>query len=420
MGRPLRIGVYSPFFGSTIGGGEKYLGVTLEALRDGFAEAEVELFTPVPVGVERYERMLGLDLRGIRFRSLYRGAGAANSRLARVPMVRRYRDLLLSVQAARGTADYDLLVSMVYVLPAFSRARRGVILCQFPYRRTPHGSRRGLAAAAHRLYTRPYEALRRRLLGGEFEDFQLVICQSEYVRGWVQRFWHRDSVVVNPPIDVPEAEPDWSAKRNLIVSVGRFFAAGHNKRHDLMVEAFRDLCDRGLEGWELHLAGSVHRATAADVAYLDRVHELARGYPVSVHLDAPRSEVQRLYREASVYWHAAGLDVDASSRPADLEHFGMTTVEAMASGAVPVVVARGGQLEVVQDAETGFLWDDLEGLKASTLTLVQEPARRRRMGEAARAASLRFSRQQFTARMVDAVRPLVEELRTGREAPAIS
>ena len=415
MGRPLRIGVYSPFFGSTVGGGEKYLGVTVEALRDSFPEACVELFTPAPVDVRRYQEMLGLDLHGVGFRSLYRRAGPAAGRLARVPLLRRYRNLALSVHAARKTADYDLLLSMVYVLPAFSRARRGVLLCQFPYPRTPSAGGRGLDGLARRVCGGPYRLLRRRLLGGEVDDFQLVVCQSEYVRGWVARLWERDAVVVNPPIDVPEAEPDWSRKRQVILSVGRFFAGGHNKRHDVMVEAFRQLCDGGLRGWELHLAGSTHRG-AADVAYLERVRELASGYPVFLHLDAPRGEVQGLYQEAALYWHAAGLGVDGEARPAELEHFGMSTAEAMAWGAVPVVIARGGQPEVVEEGESGYLWDDLATLRERTLTLAADAALRRRMGAAARRSSRRFSTPRFKERMVAAVRPLLDELREQVEA----
>src|SRR5260370_16151002 len=68
MGRPLRLGLYSPFFGSTLGGGEKYFGVTAEAIRDAFPEHSVEILSPVPVDRELYQRMLDIDLTGIRTR----------------------------------------------------------------------------------------------------------------------------------------------------------------------------------------------------------------------------------------------------------------------------------------------------------------------------------------------------------------
>jgi glycosyltransferase involved in cell wall biosynthesis len=219
--------------------------------------------------------------------------------------------------------------------------------------------------------------------------------------------------VVNPPIDVPKAEPAWDAKERLVLSVGRFFASGHSKRHDVMVRAFRDLCDSGHQGWELHLAGTLHREYSADVEYFEQIRRLADRYPVHIHADAPRELLLDLYRRASIYWHAAGYGVDGDARPAEIEHFGMTTAEAMSNGVVPVAIARGGQIEVVQDGITGFLWDDLPRLRTRTVELMEDPALRRRLGQAARQASFRFSRSEFRRRMAAAVEPLVRELETG-------
>jgi glycosyltransferase involved in cell wall biosynthesis len=407
MARPLRIGIYSPFFGSTYGGGEKYLCVTAEALRDGFPEHHVELLSPLHPDVDRYQRVLGVDLSGIEIKGFGVRGGGLGRRLRKIPGLRRYADLYLSIKAAARTRPYDLLLSMVYVMPAFSKARRGVILCQFPSSdEIRYG---GLKGVLYRVYTLPYNFLRDRLLGRQEDAFQVVVAQSEYTRYWVQRYWHRDAAVVNPPIDVPEREPVPSDKAPIVLSVGRFFAGGHNKRHDVMARAFRQLCDEGLSGWELHLVGSLHTAPA-DQRYFAEVKALAEGYPIHVHADASLEEVRDLYRRASVYWHAAGYGVDAEVNPIQLEHFGMTTVEAMGQGVVPVAIARGGQVEVVDDGVDGYLWREIEELKQRTLTLIGDGACRERMAEAARRSSFRFSRDEFKRHMVDVVRPLVEEL----------
>jgi glycosyltransferase involved in cell wall biosynthesis len=410
VGRTLRIGIYSPFFGSTIGGGEKYLGVTAEALRDAFPNASIEIMSPVPADPQRYEAMLGLDLRGITFRSTNAKPSRLKRALASVPKLRLYRDLFVSAQAVRATADYDLLISMVYVLPAFNRARRGVILCQFPYERSVSLRRSGLMSLAHRLYALPYQGIRRRLFGAEVDDFELVICQSEYVRRWIRELWDRDSEVVNPPIDVPPEEPAWAAKQRMIVSVGRFFAGGHSKRHDLMVQAFREICDEGHSDWELHLAGSVHRDRAADLDCFEHVLRLAQGYPVHIHADATLETIEDLYRSGSIYWHAAGYGANAERAPAALEHFGMTTAEAMGHGAVPIAIGRGGQVEVVHDGLDGFLWKSIEELKARTLELMGDPTLRLHMGLRAHRAVSRFSRGEFKRRMAASVEPIIREL----------
>jgi glycosyltransferase involved in cell wall biosynthesis len=401
-----------------MGGGEKYLGVAAEAVRDAFPRHRVEIVSPVPVDVERYERMLGLDLHGIGFRSGSVGGGGLGRRIRRLRLLRRYADLYLSARVVGWTADYDLLLSMVYVLPAFSRARRSVVLCQFPYQLDSSEGGGGPRRLLYRAYMAPYNILKARLLGGDVEAFQLILSQSEYVRTWVRRYWGRDSLIVNPPIDVPEPEPDLDAKQPIILSVGRFFAGGHCKRQDVMVETFRKMCDGGLTGWELHLVGSLHRSNPAHMRYFEEIKALARGYPVQIHPDAPLELVQDLYRRASLYWHAAGYGVDAERRPADLEHFGMVTAEAMGYGCVPVAIARGGQVEVVRDGVDGFLWDQPGQLAEKSMRLMGDRDMRRHLALAAREASHRFSRQRFKRRMADAVQPLVAGLEAGSDLPA--
>ncbi len=399
----MRIGLYSPFWGSTFGGGEVYLGTAAEAIRDAWPEHSVEIVSAAPADRARYERQLKLDLHDIGLRATNPGAegGRGLGRLARMPRLHRMRNLLVSAQAAPVSAEYDLWISMVYVLPAFTRARHGVILCQFPYR-LPSG--RGPRALA-------MKALRRRLFGGEVADFEGVIVQSAYVKGWVRRLWQRDAAIVNPPVDVPAEEPDWRLKGNVVLSVGRFFAGGHSKRHDLMAAAFRRMVEAGLTGWELHLVGSLHH-NPADEAYFAEVRRLAAGQPIHIHADAPRSVLEDLYRRASIYWHASGYGVDEESHPAEIEHFGMTTVEAMARGAVPVVFGRGGQPEIVRDGVDGRLWLEPAELEARSRELMDGAALRRKLAEAARARSLDFSAAVFRERMVAALRPHVEAAAT--------
>jgi glycosyltransferase involved in cell wall biosynthesis len=385
VGRPLRVGLYSPYFGATFGGGEKYLARTARALRDSFPEHRVELVGPVPPDRAEYARMLNVDLSGIELAGTNRRITPAHRWLNRVTLLRPLRNYALGLQASRLTRAYDFFVGMAYAIPIRSAAPRGAVLCQFPY-----------------------QVRSERELAG----YQLVVVQSDYVRSWVRQRWGRDAVVVHPPIDAPAAAPDWQAKRRIILSVGRFIGHGHTKRQDLMVESFRRLLAQGLDGWELHLAGSVHR-DAMHAGYFERVQELARGLPVRLHPDASYAQVQDLYRQASIYWHAAGYGVDAERNPEALEHFGMTTAEAMAHGAVPVAIGRGGQPEVVRSGHDGYLWQNPGELEARTLELISQPGLRRRLGEAARETSKRFSEDRFANSMVQTLGPVITELEQG-------
>jgi glycosyltransferase involved in cell wall biosynthesis len=389
MGRALKLGLHSPFFGSTLGGGEKYLGITAEAIRDAFPEHSVEIVSPVPVDRQLYQRMLDIDLGGIKLREQPGSGNSVLRRLNRVGSLRRFRNLVLAFHARRASKRFDLFLTMVYVIPAMSRARRSAIICQFPYELDRH----------------PWS----RVWARELRNFDPVICYSEFVRGWIRNYWSRDAQVIPPPVDIPESEPDWEAKENLILSVGRFFTAGHNKRQDVMVRAFRELCDGGLSGWELHLAGTVHRE-GPNAGYYESVVELARDYPIRFHTEASSGDLRALYARASIYWHAAGFGVSESTRPIDLEHFGMTTAEAMGAGAVPVVINAGGQPEVVRDGEDGYLWRSVDEMKVRTQELAADPVLRRRLGKAARQSSRRFGRDRFKRDIVAALEPVIREL----------
>lgn len=221
-----------------------------------------------------------------------------------------------------------------------------------------------------------------------------VIANSEFTQRWIDAYWARSSEVLYPPVTIYEP----GRKQNSIVNVGRFFPSdkGHSKKQLEMVRAFRRLVESGAApGWSYHLVGGCapeHRP------YLDEVVEAARGLPVEVHADASGADLAALYGRASVFWHAAGLGEDPELFPDRYEHFGITTVEAMSAGAVPVVVDAAGQAEVVERGRSGLRFRDVDGLVAATTRLVEDPALLATLAEGARRRAAHFTWEPFVAR----------------------
>jgi glycosyltransferase involved in cell wall biosynthesis len=220
-----------------------------------------------------------------------------------------------------------------------------------------------------------------------------LLAISRYTQDWIERRWKLSSRLIYPPVDVDDLRP--GTKRPIILSVGRFFAGSHNKKHLPMIEAFRRLCDDGLRGWEYHLAGGSDQASPDQQAYLRQVRAAAEGYPIIVHANAPYSELRDLYATAAIFWHATGFGEDEKREPEHFEHFGISTVEAMAAGCAPVVIARAGQIEIVEPGISGLLWSTLDELQSYTSSLISDPALRDRISHAARHRSQDFGMARF-------------------------
>jgi glycosyltransferase involved in cell wall biosynthesis len=102
---------------------------------------------------------------------------------------------------------------------------------------------------------------------------------------------------------------------------------------------------------------------------------------------------------SKIFWHAKGYSHDENTEPAELEHFGITTVEAMSAGCVPVVINKGGQREIVNDGTNGFLWDTPEELIEKTISLLRDPEKCRIMSKNAGETVDRYSFDEFTKKL---------------------
>jgi len=225
-------------------------------------------------------------------------------------------------------------------------------------------------------------------------SYARIWANSEYTRRWVARYWDRAASVLYPPCD-PICQSRPAAKRNLILSVGRFFAGSHSKKHIPMIRAFKSMCDAGFSGWEYHLVGGYYESDATQAEYVAAVEREAQGYPVHVRRNLPADDLKVLFGESKIFWHATGLDENEEDHPERFEHFGITTVEAMSAWCVPVVIGKAGQLEIVRHGVDGFLWKTVEELKAYTAQLAADDSLREKLAEKARARSQDFAMPAF-------------------------
>lgn len=241
---------------------------------------------------------------------------------------------------------------------------------------------------------------------GFLDTYQRLVSNARYTQGWVDRLWHQPSEVLYPPVRQFVPAPG-TQKENVILSLGRFFGAegGHSKKQLEMVEAFRNLTASGGAGdWTLHLVGGCSKEYRD---YAMSVKRAAVGLNVHVHLNAPGSLVQDMLGKASIYWHATGYGEDAQTHPDRFEHFGISVVEAMSAGAVPVVLNQAGPAEIVETGVSGEHFVTLDDLAQRTAALIASPDRRRSMADAAQRRAEYFGYEAFGPRLFGLVDSLL-------------
>ena len=187
----------------------------------------------------------------------------------------------------------------------------------------------------------------------------LFVPNSEFTSYWLTQKWKIPDdrkCVLYPPVTPVSATA--VKKRNQIFVCSRIEAT---KKIDLLIKAF-DSSDFLKNNCKLVIAGSIKGESRK---YIENIQKLCSA--VEFHFEPPRAEIEKLYAESEIFWHAKGI---GEENPLYFEHFGITTVEAMSAGCVPIVINKGGQKEIV-DESCGFKWNSLEELVALTENLVK-------------------------------------------------
>lgn len=341
--------VFDPYL-DTIGGGEVYTSTVVECLiKDGFA---VDIFWNDEEVVERIRKFLGIDISQAKTNVL--GYWLFTNRGRLLPK----RNL---------TRKYDLVffLSDGSIPSLFSR--NNILHFQIPFTNVQGPS------LSNRIKLR---------------NIHHIICNSRFTKKVIDKEYKVRSKVLYPPINIKIRK---AKKQNIILSVGRFTQTLHQKRQDVLVSTFKLLVDQGLAGWKLVLIGSSKEGKQM----IKDLEVQSKGYPIEVMSDVEHETLEKEYARASIFWHAAGYEIDERKNPELVEHFGIATAEAMAAGCVPIVINKGGQPEIVKNGENGYLWQSIDSLKKITLQLIKSPEDMKKLASEAQKANNRFSKERF-------------------------
>ncbi len=340
--------IYDPYL-DTIGGGERYTLTVAKVIQE--AGFEIDLFWDDASILETLEARFEINLKKINV----------------LPNIFSNRNFL-------GTGSYLRSYDIVFIVSdgsiPFMTGKNNLLHFQVPFKNV-NGKR-----------------LINRLKMRSINHF---VCNSNFTKKQIDMEYGISSVVIYPPIAVDRITK--TKKQNLILSIGRFSELLQNKRQDVLIDSFKELFDQGVKDWKLVLAGGTD---VGGKMLAETYKRETKGYPIEVIENPTFSELLNLYGKASIFWYAAGYQVDEKEFPQKVEHFGITSVEAMSAGCVPIVHPKGGVLEIVTNKKDGFYWNTPTELLKLTRFLIFNPKTRDLIGSNAQARSRSFSEAVFS------------------------
>ena len=170
---------------------------------------------------------------------------------------------------------------------------------------------------------------------------QRLVCNSKNTQNRIKKYYKRDAKIINPPIETSKHK--YHKHKNYWLSVNRLSIA---KQIEIQMKAFSNLPNE-----KLIIVGSYEKGARQFERYKKFIQKIR---PKNVEIITWIDNKKLI----SLYDNCKGFITTAKD-----EDFGMTPIEAMASGKPVIAPNEGGYKESVIDNKTGLLIDNMDSEK---------------------------------------------------------
>ena len=259
----MRIGIFDPYL-DDLGGGEKYMMTIAECLSK---KHEVSVFWDNKKDVDKFLQRFSLDL-------------------SRVSIVKNiFSNDFGFLRKVFESRKYDAIIVLSDGSIPFLLSKKLFIHFQQPFPNIKMSSKANIKKTRVNSF----------------------FCNSDFTKSFVDKEFKINSKVIYPPVGIKAKVND---KENIILHVGRFrvkdvttrikgkeTAIGDYKKQSVMVDAFKEMIDKGLKGWKLVLAVSINDD---DSKIFEEFKKTAEGFPIEFLVNKPNDKLWEVYSKAKI------------------------------------------------------------------------------------------------------------------------
>jgi len=189
------------------------------------------------------------------------------------------------------------------------------------------------------------------------KNVQKLVCNSENTQKRIKKYYHQEAKIINPPVDTTLFKLEKT--ENYWLSVNRL---SRPKRIEIQLKAFKKIPEENLI-----IVGSYEQGAKQFEKYKKFLEEIK---PLNVKIVnwSTERELKNLYAKCKGFI-TTSMDED----------FGMTPIEAMASGKPVIAPNEGGYRETIENGKTGILINNInenkiiEAIKQINKELREDP-----------------------------------------------
>jgi glycosyltransferase involved in cell wall biosynthesis len=330
---------------------------------------------------------------------------------AATSVIRRIKttNILPPLKKTESNKHYDLIINthgdmLPYFLPDFSKSN-AITYCHFPLAKYLIDSKDPEYAKFLRSTILSTMPTRKKTSYQKYFDLArtayihmlkrtTVLSNSEFSRSVILKAFGVDSIVLSPPVDVDFfrnmsllSSSSSSNRKDTILVIARFHPT---KKIENAIRLAKLLKECKI-GYSMKIVGNLPAGTPDYLFYLKQlVDQYDLDDYVKFEINVNFGKLLKLMQESKVYLH-----------PLVGEPFGISTVEAMSSGLIPVVPSIGGHTEFVPSKYQFRTFG--EGVEAISVALMAPDSERMIISDSVK----RFSIDSFISRFQELVKNII-------------